>query len=547
MGVMRHCHTVGEFIGHVIEKDLGSGDPRRMDPKEEPTPEGIFNFPSGVVNGVIEIVRTWIPELSGLEPDMLLPDLNEYPSNCEDVANPTISMPQRKLIYESMHVYFGNAASSTSQTQVQDQAIFCACMQIVAMLDHLDMVSEAPLIRYDLGVDTHLENALMAKEELVRRLQEKRRKVIDVEQQLANNVRDSMMTVEWEREKNKIAVTKLMDLNKALTLQLKYKTEEQKKAESVAASTVRQARENELLLERRKQEIYKLKAEAKNFYSVQVSCLQREKNFQERLSHLREKEENFYEREVHSIETMLASSRRGSKDSLAPRLDKIMDPSTGLELEQRIKELEAAALHHYPENHALADAGTTSSTSGFRGRYVRGARIQSTAVQTERVAFAGEDDRPFSPSTKQSQGRSAFPRLEPATGKKRYTTTQRRVLVEDLQRDVQPEVTRTVSSPLGRASSRKSKFAGSARKTCGPVLIQEAQDDFRSMGLRTPVLKTSPARTPGIGGGASYRARFSDGEEYQQSETLNMYEDLTSTSYEMRSSDFTTEASSQGD
>lgn len=505
---MRHCHTVGEFICYVLEKELGN----------------ICSFSSGMVNGVIEIIRTWVPELNSIEPDTLLPDLGEYPSNCEDISCPAVSMTQRKLLYDSLYVWFNNAESDPSGNQMQAQTIFCACMQIVAMVDHIEMLREAPLIKYNSGIDQSLDNTLQSKDELVRKLQDRRRKILDIEQQLANSTRDVMMTVNWEKEKNKKEIGKMMDVNKALTAQLRARQEKQQEAENLARTTVRQARENELLLERRKQEIAKLKKEACNFYSVQVSCLQREKNFKERLDTLKTKEQLVFQKESKSIDEIgeiIDIQRRGSKCRSGSK--GWTDPSTGHNLEQKIRELEAAALHHSGNRPSFTDSVPMSEVlQSDLGPGSRGTGILSKAVQTDQVAIAKEVERPSDDAAKQNQAR-AFPRIELGASKKKCTTTQRRMVVEDLKRDVaQVEIdySNPATSPGAKLKGRGFTSPNSRKTAPGPILAQETQDGLRSMGLRNSVLQSSLARTTGAGGGGAFsKSAFNDSQTETSSQS----------------------------
>lgn len=298
------CTTVGEYIADVIMKELCGLWLRHDAPSfnAQAISELMARIGPSVASDILETARSWIPSLSDISLDELVPDLHQYPNPIEDAQG--MDLKQQQLVLESLDVILTNMDFGTMRefkrvpTQALPRPLTFPKDYVARIAAQITVVFERICLnrsnrREYLGVDVGDEDEFKrqdaaqvvsgSKQELIFQLQTARRRIFDMERELVTKERGWAEKMSWEIKEREKKVSSLMEVNVFLEEKLRQRTEENRQAELHLMDAQRRVEHGNALLEDRRRQTEKLETALAKSCRMQEDILEREKEHGRRI------------------------------------------------------------------------------------------------------------------------------------------------------------------------------------------------------------------------------------------------------------------------
>lgn len=298
------CTTVGEFIADVIVKELCAlwlrHDARSFD--IQAVQSLMARIGPSVATDILEMARSWVPQLRDIGLDDLVPDLHQYPNPIEDVEG--LDLKQQQLILESFEVILTNMdfGKMYELNRVPEEAlprpltfpkdtVACIAAQITVVFERMcvNLSCRRENVGFVLGEEDEFKRqdatqvVSGSKQELIFQLQTCRRRIFDLERELVTKERSFSEKLSWEIKERNNKVSHLMEVNVYLEEKLRQRTEENRQAELQLLDAQRRVEHAHSLLADRRTQTEKLETALAKSCRMQEDILEREREHGKRI------------------------------------------------------------------------------------------------------------------------------------------------------------------------------------------------------------------------------------------------------------------------
>lgn len=322
------CATIGQFITNVVLKELVAAQLQQRGVGSDPSGDVasahslLQSLAPNFAQDILETASGWIPAAAEVNPDSLLPDLDQFPAAPHNVEGLTVQ--QRKLLLEAIEIILDIFNDPNAERQDQEYlppylprpSFACIAAQVSTVLEHLVLLrpQSAAAACHQTDLDLAAWQRVHAagrehsqrgsREELVEEVQHCRQRIFELEKELAVQANTAAASAARAKREHTQMATRLLNVNRALELKTKQQTHDAKDLRQEVWALEKKLTQEKWRVEQKVEETQKLEDELSKQLRMQDDMLVREKEYGRRILHLHLNEFESTVRNDHRLKTL---------------------------------------------------------------------------------------------------------------------------------------------------------------------------------------------------------------------------------------------------